>query len=188
MHSSASAGPSSESSDVTAARGSAAWWLGEVPTKVLGLIACLALFTMMLITFLDVIGRYFLASPLPAAYELTSLIMPAIIFCALPHVNLTDSHVTIDLLDSITPAAVRRWQAGLVSFVAASVLGVIAWRLWVLSKDHLEFDGVTNELYLPLWPFSAAMSVLCVIAALSMIVAGFNHLAGRAASSGSLEL
>lgn len=181
------AGSRPEPPDITPARGSAAWWLGEVPARVLGLIACLALFTMMLITFLDVIGRYFFTSPLPAAYELTSLIMPAIIFCALPHVNLTNSHVTIDLLDSITPTAVRRWQAGLASFVAAAVLGVIGWRLWVLSNDHLEFDGVTNELYLPLWPFSAAMSVLCVIAMLSMIVAGCNHLAGRSAPSGSLD-
>ena len=189
MHSSAPAGPSAQPSDSTAAaRGGVAWWLGEGPAKVLGLIACLALFTMMLITFFDVVGRYFLASPLPAAYELTSLIMPAIIFCALPQVNLSNSHVTIDLLDSITPAAVRRWQAGLVSLVAAAVLGVLAWRLWALSKDHLEFDGVTNELYLPLWPFSAAMSVLCVIAMVSMVVAGANHLAGRSAASGSAEL
>ena len=164
------------------------WWVGELPARVLGVIACLALFAMMLLTFIDVMGRYLFSSPLPAAYELISLIMPAIIFCALPHVNLTNSHVTIDLLDSFIPAAVKRVQVALISFLATAILGLLAWRLRVLSQDHFEFDGVTDELYLPLWPFSAIMSGLCVVATISMFVTGLNHLSNRTTPQGSNTL
>jgi len=152
-----------------------AYWTGTIPGQILGMVACLALFAMMLLTFGDVIGRYFFASPLPAAYELISLIMPLIIFCAMPYVNLTQGHVTIDLLDGFVPASLRRWQILFVHLVSAAALALIAWRLTAASQDHHEFDGVTNELYLPLWPFSAAMSVLCVIAAATMVVAGLDQ-------------
>jgi len=150
-------------------------WAGTLPGRVLGGIACTALFVMMLLTFSDVIGRYFFASPLPAAYELISLIMPLIIFCALPYVNLTQGHVTIDLLDGFIPKWLLRWQVLFVHLVSAIALALIAWRLAIASQDHREFDGVTNELYLPLWPFSAAMSALCVIAAVTMLVAGLDQ-------------
>ncbi len=165
-----------------------AWWVGQLPATVLGVVACLALFAMMLLTFIDVMGRYLFASPLPAAYELISLIMPLIIFCALPHVNLTNSHVTIDLLDSFIPDTIKRVQVTLISLLSAVILGLLAWRLWVLSEDHFEFDGVTDELYLPLWPFSAAMSVLCIVAAMSMFVTAFNHFSNRSTPQGSNTL
>ena len=152
-----------------------AYWTGTLPGRLLGVIACTALFAMMMLTFVDVIGRYFFASPVPAAYELISLIMPLIIFCALPYVNLTQGHVTIDLLDGFVPAGLLRWQMLLVHLVSTAALGLIAWRLAIASQDHHEFDGVTNELYLPLWPFSAAMSVLCGIGAITMLAAGLDQ-------------
>ncbi|MGB7180390.1 MAG: hypothetical protein WBD51_00545, partial [Burkholderiaceae bacterium] len=40
---------------------------------------------------------------------------------------------------------------------------VIGWRLGQRSMDHHRFDGATDELYLPLWPFSLFMAVLCVV-------------------------
>lgn len=164
------------------------FWLGILPSRILGVVSCVGLFAMMLVTFVDVLGRYFFASPLPAAYELISLIMPAIIFCALPTVNLGGGHVTIDLLDTFVPAFVQRWQSFIVNLVSSGALLLIAWRLAVLSQDHHEFDGVTDELYLPLWPFSAVMSVLCLIAAGTMVVAAFNQLAGEPSGHAGNEL
>jgi len=156
-----------------------AYWTGTMPGRVLGLVACISLFAMMLLTFSDVIGRYFFASPVPAAYELISLIMPLIIFCALPYVNLTQGHVTIDLLDGFIPASLRRWQMLIVHLISGMALALIAWRLAVAAQDHHEFDGVTNELYLPLWPFSTVMSVLCLIAAITMLIAGLHQWRGH---------
>lgn len=147
---------------------------GALPARVLSGVACLALFAMMIVTFVDVVGRYFFASPLPAGYELVSLIMPLIIFCALPAVNLRGGHVTIDLLDNLIPAGVRRLQHRVVSLASAAVLGVITWRLAVLSFSHHEFDAVTDELFLPLWPFSAVTCALAAVATSTMLVAALG--------------
>ena len=147
-----------------------AWWVGELPARILSVIACVMLFSMMVVTFVDVAGRYLFSSPLPAAYEIISLIMPVIIFCALPLTNLHEGHVTIDLLDSVIPKSWRRWQGVLVDLFAAGATGFVAWRLMVRSRDHFRFSEVTDELYLEKWPMSAMMAVLCTIAALCFLV------------------
>lgn len=149
-------------------------WLVATPARLLGWVACLALFAMMMLTFVDVAGRYLFASPLPAAYELISLIMPFIVFCALPTVNLRQEHVTIDLLDQFIAPAAKQLQFRLVSMVSAIAMSVVSWRLAQRSWDHWRFDGATDELYLPLWPFSAVMAVLGAVSAVTLLAMSWS--------------
>ena len=157
------------------ARHGTRYWLGTLPGQVLGVISCVLLFSMMMLTFVDVAGRYIFSSPLPAAYEMIAFVMPGIIFCALPHVNLKEGHVTIDLLDGFLSDGVKRWQAVIVNLFSAAALAFIAWRLWVRSRDHLRFGEVTDELYLELWIFSSVMSVLCAIATIAFFVNAWGY-------------
>jgi len=154
------------------------YWLGEMPSQFLAIVSCAFLFAMMALTFIDVGGRYLFDSPLPAAYEIVSFIMPGIIFCALPTVNLREGHVTIDLLDSFVPERLVRWQNFTVNLFAGIVLGFISWRLAMRSYDHYRFFEATDELYLTLWYFSAAMAVLCGIAALMFVLNALGYLLG----------
>ncbi|MEM9048253.1 MAG: TRAP transporter small permease [Pseudomonadota bacterium] len=138
--------------------------------RLLGLLASLLLFAMMLLVFADVMGRYFFLSPLPAAYEIVSLTMPGIIFCALPLTVLREGHVTVDLLDALIPGGVARVQGVLVSLISTAALGLVTWRLWIRSGDQALYEEVSDELFLELWPFSAGMAVLCAIATLAACV------------------
>jgi TRAP-type C4-dicarboxylate transport system permease small subunit len=156
-----------------------AFWIGILPSRVLGVVSCALLFFMMLLTFVDVTGRYLFSSPLPAAYEIIAFTMPAIIFCALPTVNLSAGHVTIDLLDNFVPAGWKRRQSLCINVISAGVMGFIAWRLGQRSYDHWRFGEVTDELYLPLWPFSGGAAVLSVVAALAFVAAVAGSLSGR---------
>lgn len=142
-------------------------------------IACLLLFAMMMFTFADVVGRYFFASPLPAAYEVVSLMMPALIFCALPLTVLREGHVTVDLLDSVIPRPVARVQAVIVHLVSAAALALISWRLVIRSMDQRYYEEVTDELFLELWPFSAVMAALCAVAALAALANAAFSASGR---------
>jgi len=151
-------------------------WLGTVPSQALGAVSCALLFLMMVLTFIDVAGRYLFASPLPAAYEIISLTMPGIIFCALPFVGLRESHVTIDLLDTVVPRDWKRWQSFATNLFCAAVMGFIAWRLGARAYDHFQFGDATDELYLPLWPFSASMAVLSAVATIAFLVNAYSYL------------
>lgn len=146
---------------------------------VLTYVACILLFAMMLLTFADVMGRYLFSAPLPATYEVVSLMMPAIIFCALPLTVLNENHVTVDLLDDIIPRPMARVQAVFVHLFSTAALGLIAWRLVIKSMSQFEYEEITDELFLPMWPFSALMAVLCTIATLAALANVILTLSGR---------
>ena len=147
--------------------------------RLLALIACVILFAMMLLTFTDVVGRYVFLKPLPAAYEMISLMMPATIFCALPLTVLREGHVTVDLLDSFVPRALARVQGVLVNLISAVALGLVTWRLAVKAADDRYYESVTDELLLHIWPFGAGMALLCGIATLAALANAWGYATGR---------
>jgi TRAP-type C4-dicarboxylate transport system permease small subunit len=131
-----------------------------------GLLAGVALFAIMMLTFVDVGGRKFMDTSLPGALELTELLMVAVIFAALPLVSLRGEHVTFDSLDIFLPAGVRRVQQALVDLACAGMLLFLAWLMWDHAGKMAEYGDVTNRLRIPLYPFVYAMSVMCALSAL----------------------
>lgn len=148
-------------------------------TRLLAVVACIILFVMMGLTFVDVVGRYVFLKPVPAAYEIVSLMMPAIIFCALPITVLREGHVTVDLLDAFVPRAVARVQAVVVNLITAAALGLVAWRLWVKAMEDWDYETATDELFLLIWPFDMGMALLCALAALAALANAWLYLARR---------
>ncbi|MCU0922568.1 MAG: TRAP transporter small permease [Burkholderiaceae bacterium] len=122
----------------------------------------MALFAIMMLTFVDVGGRKFFDASLPGALELTELLMVAVIFAALPLVSLRGEHVTFDSLDVFLPAGFRR----AVDLLVAAMLIFLAWLMWDHAGKMAEYGDVTNRLRIPLYPFVYAMSVMCALSAL----------------------
>ncbi len=152
--------------------------LGALPLRALAVISCAVLFLMMTLTFIDVSGRYLFNSPLPALAEIISFMMAGLVFCVLPLVCFREGHVTIDLLDGVVPQRLKRAQGVFINVVAAGAVLFIAWRLWVKAMTHLEFDEATDELYMDIWPFSTAMAILCVLAAIAQLAAAVAYVIG----------
>ena len=150
-------------------------------SKILAGIACIVLFAMMLLTFVDVIGRYLFLSPLPAAYEIISLMMPAIIFCALPLTVLRETHVTVDLLDTFIPSGLARVQGVVVNLVSAAALALVTWRLSVKGWEDRYYETVTDELLLLIWPFGLGMALLCAIATVAALANAWSYVSGTRA-------
>lgn len=130
-----------------------------------GLVAALALFAIMVLTFVDVGGRKFFSASLPGALELTEILMVAVIFGALPLVSLRGEHVTFDSLDALLPPRVRRVQQALVDLACAAMLAFVAWLMWTKAGSLAGYGDTTARLKIPLAPFVYAMSVLCATTA-----------------------
>ena len=130
-----------------------------------GLLAAVALFAIMVLTFVDVGGRKFLDTSLPGALELTEMRMVVVIFAGLPLVSLRGEHVTFDSLDAFIPRAVRRVQHLVVDLLCAAMLLFIAWLMWTKAGQLAEYGDVSARLKIPLSPFVYAMSVLCTVTA-----------------------
>lgn len=131
-----------------------------------GVIAALALFAIMALTFVDVGGRKLFDSSLPGALELTELLMVAVIFAGLPLVSMQGEHVVFDSLDPLLPPWLRRVQQVLVDGLCMAALAGLAWLMWVKAGQMGEFGDITAQLKLPLSPFVRVMSALCAVTAL----------------------
>ena len=143
----------------------------------LGTVAAVDLAAMMALTFLDVAGRKFFASPIYGAYEVTEFMMGVLIFSALPLVTARENHVTIDVFDHFIAPHIGRWQRVIVNLASSVVLAFLGWRLWILSASHLRTHEVTMTLHIPHGPFSRAFAVLAILAALACLVVALEHLA-----------
>lgn len=146
----------------------------------LGVIAALTLFGLMMLTCVDVVGRYFFSRPLPGGFELTELAMGALIFTSLPLVTMRRQHVRVDLIDHIVPASVQVVQQTLLDVVAAVCMGAIAWRLWVRAADMALAGETTATLQIIVYPLVYYMAAMAfVTTALILVLAWADAFAAR---------
>jgi TRAP-type C4-dicarboxylate transport system permease small subunit len=149
--------------------------LDRIIPPVLGYFAALVLFCLMALTCIDVIGRYFFGTPLSGGFELTEMLLAALIFAGLPLVTLRDDHITVDLLDPVVPDWLFRIQhvvACLIGFVAT---GYLAWRLWLRAVGMDNAGETTAQLKFKLAYLTYGMSFLMALTALAMLVLLFRR-------------
>jgi TRAP-type C4-dicarboxylate transport system permease small subunit len=136
----------------------------------LSAVAAAVLFAMMALTCVDVIGRYFFSHPIYGGFELTEMMLAAMIFIGLPLVTLRNDHITVDVLDPVTPDWLFRLQHVVACAVGAVATGYLAWRLLVRANTLYSAGETTAQLKIKLGYLAYAMSVLMALTALALIV------------------
>ncbi len=134
-----------------------------------GLLAGIALFAIMVLTFLDVGGRKLLDNSITGSLELTELLMVVVIFGALPLVSERGEHVVFDSLDPYLPDALRKVQRALVHLLCGAALLALGWLMWKTGTEFLQSGETTAQLQILKAPFIYGMGVLCAFT-------GFIHL------------
>jgi TRAP-type C4-dicarboxylate transport system permease small subunit len=128
-----------------------------------GLLSGLALFAIMALTFLDVLGRKLADNSIPGSLELTELLMVSVIFGALPLVSARGEHVEFDSLDPYLPSWLRRVQQVVVHLLCAVMLIGLAWLMWRTGGQFMETGETTAQLKILKGPFIYGMSLLCAV-------------------------
>ncbi len=130
------------------------------------LLAGLALFAIMVLTFLDVGGRKLLSQSITGSLELTELLMVVVVFGALPLVSERGEHVVFDSLDPVIPDWLRMVQRALVHLLCASALLALGWLMWKTGNDFMATGETTAQLKIVKAPFIYGMSLLCAFTGL----------------------
>lgn len=143
-------------------------------------ISAFVMFVMMALTFIDVLGRYIFAAPLPGAFEMIQFLMPFLIFAVLPILTKEDSHITVTVLDSILSPRVRWMQALVVQAASGVAVGFVCWCLWEQGQKLNAGLYVSGYLGWPIGPVAYAMALLCFITLLVQIVKLWHHLKSHA--------
>src|SRR5262245_59408889 len=100
----------------------------------------------MMVSVVDVVGRYLFNRPLPGSSEITELLMATLIYAGLPLVSQRQAHIAVDLLDSVTPRAVVPIRNAIIGLISIFVVGIIAWRLWAYADQLRSSKDVTEYL------------------------------------------
>ena len=133
---------------------------------VLGFTAGTVLFIMMLITAVDVVGRYLLNMPLRGGFELTEMMLATLIYCALPLVSKQREHIVIDTFDTFMSPAVKRGLDVFADIVCSVTLAGIGYLIFRRAVRLAEYGDTTSVLKIPLAPVVYVMATMIVIAAL----------------------
>jgi TRAP-type transport system small permease protein len=144
--------------------------LDRAVAAALGLLAAALLFGLMALTCADVVGRYFLNKPVPGGFEMTELLLAALIFAGLPLVTLRSEHVMVDLLDPVTPDWLFRIQHVLATLLGAACTAYLAWRLALRAEELATRGETTSQLGFPIAWLAWAMGVLMALTALALVV------------------
>ncbi len=138
------------------------WPVLDLP---LGVAAAFLLTLMTVLTTVDVLSRYFFNAPIDGAFEVTQLLLAALIFVALPLTTAAGEHVDVELLSGIAGPRVETLLQVLGCLISTLVLGVLAWRLWEQALRLAEDGAVTNSLGLPFAPIGYFAAVSCAVSA-----------------------
>lgn len=132
---------------------------------------------MMILTFLDVVGREVFASPMIIAPELTTIGLAAMVYIGLPAVSLRNEHISISLFETLFKGRAQRIKLGIVSLVLAGASFVLAYQLWVhagkLGAEVMMFLQLNKSL------ICYVESVMAGLTGFAFLVRAWNGLAGR---------
>jgi TRAP-type C4-dicarboxylate transport system permease small subunit len=150
-------------------------WFDRAIVPTLGYVAAVVMFCLMLLTCVDVVGRYFLNRPLPGGFELTEMLLAALIFAGLPLVSLRNEHVTVDLFDPVTPDWLFRIQHVVACAIGFACTGYLGWRLWLRAEHMYRAGETTAQLKIKLAYLTYSMSVLMAFTAVALLVLAFRR-------------
>lgn len=129
----------------------------------LGFAASVILFVLMMVTFVDVVGRYLFNHPLHGAFESTELMLLALIFAGLPLVSHADEHVTMDFIDHMVGAGVRDLVVRLSHLVCAGTFLGLAWLIWLKAGKIAAYGDTTDVLKIVIAPFVYFMAIMIAV-------------------------
>jgi TRAP-type transport system small permease protein len=136
---------------------------------ILGVAASTILFSMMALTFVDVVARYLFNRPLRGAFEVTELMLLVLIFAGLPLVSFTDEHAVMDFVDRVLGSRELALMQRLVQAVSAAFMFLLAWLTWLKADRIWAYRDSTDVLRIVYGPFVYFM-------ALTLFLAGVIHL------------
>jgi TRAP-type C4-dicarboxylate transport system permease small subunit len=139
------------------------------------------------ITFIDVVGRYF-RFPLPGTLELSQLILACMIYLTLAHTQAQKGHIFLDVSIPL-PHKAKAAVDILLTFLSLFVMAVFTWQSVPFILDAFSSNEWSDYHHIPIFIFKISLFVGGLTFCLQLIVeiieicrrprerAGGNHVA-----------
>jgi TRAP-type C4-dicarboxylate transport system permease small subunit len=121
-------------------------------------------------TVADALLRYLFARPIHGAFEATELVLAAVIFLGLPHANVTDGHVSVDMLTRRLSARAQYVVIALNAAVSAALMAAITLEMARLAAEFYATGRTTITARIPVVPFIVPVTAASALAVLGFLV------------------
>lgn len=121
----------------------------------------IALAAMMMISVIDVGGRYFFLAPLEGSFELVGTIMVIAATWGLAYSQLRKGHIRVTVLSERFSPRGQSMLYVLAYIICAAAAGMVTWQGFLRMYEYIfkTLGGVTDTLAIPYWPFMLAMVI-----------------------------
>jgi len=138
-------------------------------SKLLNVIAGLAITFIMFLTVTDVILRSF-RRPIVGTYELVAFSGAIVIGFAVPLTTLLKGHVLVDFFVLKFPIGVRNICHVVTRCLGIGLFSLLGWNLIKLGMDLHRTGEVSLTLQLPFYPVAYGIGICCFVQCLVLIV------------------
>ena len=130
-----------------------------------------ALLAMMVLTFVDVLGRYAFNAPVFGASEMISYLLATTLFAGLAVVSGERSHISVTLFDAWLDRKAGRWRLWVVQAFSLAALAMIAVELFRHGSRMIRVQTATIVLDWAMWPLAMAMAAMAVAGVVLLLTA-----------------
>ncbi|MEM8838548.1 MAG: TRAP transporter small permease [Pseudomonadota bacterium] len=135
-------------------------------------LAAIALFTLMVMTFMDVMLRSAFNEPIEAASELTRILMAVIVFSSLPIISARGTHIVVDLIDPLFRGIAVRIRDGVIDIIAGLLMIWPTMRCFTLAERARDFGDVTEFLNIPQFYIIYFITFFAAVTAIVLLAKG----------------
>jgi TRAP-type C4-dicarboxylate transport system permease small subunit len=130
-------------------------WFARIAAFILAMIG--------VVTFCDVIARYFFHRPFTFTVEMTEVLMGMVIFLGIGLTTHDERHITVDVVTLRMPVAVRAVLEIVMSIVGLGMLGAMVWEMFLTAK-LLHDEGQYTQIHeVIVWPFAYVMAFASIL-------------------------
>lgn len=118
----------------------------------LDMIAAVAIFSMMVLTCVDVFLRYFFRKPISGTYEIVALLGAVAVSFAMAHTLSKNGHVAVSLVVQMFSARAQAIVEIFISIFGIILFGFITWQSVLYGIDCQRAGEVSLTLEIPFYP------------------------------------
>lgn len=143
-------------------------------TRLLTVIGGAALAAMMFLTALDVIMRYVFNQPVSAIPELVEYLMVGCVSFGLAYCEQKKQHVSVDMFMLLLPKRAQSFFNFITNLIATLFILLVTWQSIIYIKKMYLSNLASPVLYMPVYPFVAAVALGFGIYFLILIIHTFE--------------
>jgi TRAP-type C4-dicarboxylate transport system permease small subunit len=133
-------------------------------------IASVTLVLMMLLTVTDVFLRKVFSQSILGTVEVTEFLLVLVIFFTLADTEVLNGHVKVDLVMSRAGKRVQGMVDMITQFICFLLCGLITWSTLVYSEQMRTSGEVSQDLWVPVYPFIYIVAMGCAVLALTVLI------------------